>query len=82
MSCLKSVITAVADPDLEIRCGGGAHPDPYIRGLDSLQKNVLPFEPQFGLKMGGGGGRGEPPGSNHFQMVMITFANFQREDCW
>ena len=25
------IITAVPDPDLEIRSGGG-HPDPYIRG--------------------------------------------------
>ena len=26
------IITAVPDPDLEIRWWGGAHPDPYIKG--------------------------------------------------
>ena len=37
------IITAVPDPDLEIRWGGGsAHPDPYIRGGWSLKKFFRP----------------------------------------
>ena len=32
------IITEVPDPDLEIRWGRSAHPDPYIRGERSLKK--------------------------------------------
>ena len=36
------------------RGGGGGHPDPEIREVDSLTKNYLwPFGPQFGLKIRG-----------------------------
>ena len=43
----------MADPDLEIRGGGGGegggHPDPEIRG-DGLPKNFFrPFGPDFGV---------------------------------
>ena len=31
------IITAVPDPDLEIRWGG-AHPDPYIKGREAVSK--------------------------------------------
>ena len=45
------IITAVPDPDLEIRSGGG-HPDPYIRGGGAGTKNNFPpFGPQFGLPL-------------------------------
>ena len=33
--------SAVPDPDLEIKGGGGGHPDPYITGGDGLQKNFF-----------------------------------------
>ena len=42
------IITAVLEPDLEIRWGGGRSP-----------KNFFPpFGPQFGLKIGGGASPG------------------------
>ena len=41
----------MADPDLQIREGGG-HPDPEIREEPGLNKIFfLPFGPQFGLKV-------------------------------
>ena len=51
----------MADPDLQIREGGGGcrggHPDPEIRGGPGLQQKFLwPFRPQFGIKIGKGGG--------------------------
>ena len=47
---------AVADPDLQIRRGGG-------EGAVS-KKNFPPFGPQFGLKIRGAGGPPDPfPGS-------------------
>ena len=57
--------TSVADLDLQIRGWGGGgrggHPDPEIRESPVSKKILLgPFGPQFGLKMGGGGGS---PGS-------------------
>ena len=43
----------MADPDLQIREGGG-HPDPEIREEPGLNKIFfLPFGPQFGLKVRG-----------------------------
>ena len=56
----------MADPDLQIREGGG-HPDPEIRGGGGagLPKFFWPFGPQFGLKIqlyeAGGGGEGRAP---------------------
>ena len=54
----------MADPDLQIR-GGGGHPDPEIRGGDDLKKNYFRhLGPQFGLKEKGGGPAGpslDPP---------------------
>ena len=33
---------AVADPDIQIRGGGGAgHPDPETRGMPGLQKTIF-----------------------------------------
>ena len=52
----------MADPDLQIREGGGGecrggHPDPEIRGGPGLQQKFLwPFRSQFGIKIGKGGG--------------------------
>ena len=44
---------SVADPDNQIR-GGGGHPDPEIRGMPGLKKNIFRhFGPQFGLKIRG-----------------------------
>ena len=34
-----TILKSVADPDLQIR-GGGGHPDPEIRGGGGLKKNV------------------------------------------
>ena len=52
-------VPASADPDLQIRGGGGGHPDPDIRGMGRSKKIFFrPFGPQFGPKIRGGG----PPG--------------------
>ena len=32
---------AVADPDLQIKGGGGSHPDPEIKGGGGLQKKIF-----------------------------------------
>ena len=50
------------NPDLEVR-GGVGHKDPNISGGGSPPKNYFqPFEPQFDLKIrGGGGGAGARP---------------------
>ena len=52
----------VADPDLQIRGGGGGweagHPDLEKRGAQSQRNFSRPFEPHFGLKIRQGG----PPG--------------------
>ena len=54
-------IITVANPELQIRGGGGGHPDPEIReGVRSLKKLFRPFGPQFGLKIKGSP---SPPGS-------------------
>ena len=49
----------MADPDLQIRRGGGGggHPDPEIKegGLGLITILFRPFEPQFGLNIRGGG---------------------------
>ena len=58
----------LADPDLQIRGRGrgrgrvgDGHLDPEIRGGPGLKKNFSrPFGPQFGLKIGEGGGSGPP----------------------
>ena len=51
--------TAVADPDLQIRMGGGGHSNPEIRGGGRCQTK---FFPQFRLKIRGGGGGLGPSG--------------------
>ena len=51
------IITAMQDPDLELRwggggLGGGAHPDPLHKGGGRcLKKFFPPFGPQFGLPL-------------------------------
>ena len=64
MTIYPRQLTAVADPDLQIR-GGRSHPDPEIRGVcghpdpeirggGGLKKNFLgAFGPHFYLKLGG-----------------------------
>ena len=52
----KGVRNAEADPDLQIREGGG-HPDSKIRRGPGLKNFFQLFGPQFGLKI-----RGAPPG--------------------
>ena len=51
----------MADPDLQIReGGGGGHPDPEITEEPGLNRKLLrPFGPQFGLKVR----EGASPGS-------------------
>ena len=68
--------SAVPDPDLEIKGGGGegGHPDPYITGGDSLQKTFFwPFGPQFSLKIRG---EGSSPGSAADQYGISAFIHF------
>ena len=50
-------IASVADPDPQIR-GGGGPPDPEIRGGGFQKPFFRTFGPQFGLKIRGAG----PPG--------------------
>ena len=52
----------MADPDLQIKEGGG-HLDPEIRGEGARpQKNFFPpFGPHFGLKIRGGGRAPQAP---------------------
>lgn len=52
----------VADPDFQIRGGGGDHPDPEIRGGLASKKHVFrPFGPHFDLEIRRGGrGAGSP----------------------
>ena len=57
----KVELQAVADPDLQIRWGGGSHPDPEIRGGWSPKKYFRPFRPHFGLKMREDPGPPAPP---------------------
>ena len=57
-------IPAFADPNLQIRGGGGGHPDSEIREMGrSKKKFSRPFGPQFGPKARGTGHPGPSPGS-------------------
>ena len=70
----------LADPDLQIRGRGrgrvgDGHLDPEIRGGPGLKKNFSrPFGPQFGLKIGEGGGR--PPWASplHPPLMPLCFS--------
>ena len=53
----------VADPDLQIRRGGGGHPDPEIRGSPVSKNFFRPFGRPFGRKIRGPGPPGPSPGS-------------------
>ena len=57
----------MADPDLQIRGGGGGRrsPDPEIRGKGPGLQNKFfqPFGPQIGLKIRGPGSPGPSPRS-------------------
>ena len=54
----------VADPDFQIRGGGGDHPDPEIRGGLASKKHVFrPFGPHFDLIIRGPGPPGPSPES-------------------
>ena len=57
------IMTAVADPDLQIR--GPGHQDPDIRGGGAGSKKKISrlFWPQFGLKIRGARPPGPSPGS-------------------
>ena len=59
-------VPASADPDLQIRGGGGGsgHPDPEIIGVGRSKKNFFrPLGPQFGPKIRGADPPGPSPGS-------------------
>ena len=50
-----TILKSVADPDLQIRGGGGGgHPYPEIRGAVSRKRCLGPFGPQFGRNIRGG----------------------------
>ena len=78
----------MADPDFQIRGGGGGNPDPEITGGPGLQKIFFrPFGPHFGLKIRRGGGAdplGPSPGSAIgkylFKALLILFFSFARND--
>ena len=56
----------MADPELQIKGGGGGHPDTEISGAGHQKTFLQPFGPQFGVQIsvcvcgwgGGGGGVG------------------------
>ena len=52
----------MADPDLQIRGGGGGHPDPETTGERSQKKIFLALWASFWTKNMGGGGVAGPPG--------------------
>ena len=55
-------INPVADPDLQIRAGGGRSSRPRDKGGPGLQKNFFrPFDPHFGLKIRGARALLDPP---------------------
>ena len=51
---VRNILIPVADPDLQIRGGGGGHPDPEIRGARPKKKCCRPSGPHFRLKIKGG----------------------------
>ena len=65
MSCVSVALALfpVADPDLQIRGGGGGEkPNPEIRGGARSKKHFFrPFRPQFGLKIRGARASGPLP---------------------
>ena len=68
IQCFFPSVCTLADPELQIRGGGGggSHPDPEIRGGPGLPENVFwPFGPHFGKKMGGEWGGGSLPWIRH-----------------
>ena len=56
---------------------GGGYPDPEIRGWPGLKKKIFrPFGPQFGLKIGGGGGQGPVPSPGSATGYSVNIALF------
>ena len=55
VSSKENQYCTVADPDLQVRRGGGpGHPDSEIRRGAGLKYFLWPFSPHFGLKIRGG----------------------------
>ena len=69
-----SFTITVPDPDLEIR-GGGQSSGPLERGGRSPKKFFLPFGPQFGIKIWGGGG-------GAFLLSPVLLSDIQRWQSW
>ena len=62
----------MADPDLQIRVGGGGgHPDPEIRFF-------RPLRPQFSLKISGGGSPGSLPWIRHCNCNAVIYVDCER----
>ena len=67
----------MADPDLEIRGGGGGHPDSEIRGRPvppPPKKIFRPFRPHFGLKIRVCPGPPAPPLDPSLQGISVYFS--------
>ena len=66
-------------PDLQIRWGGGGHPDPEIRGGGLKKTFFQPFGLQFGLKIRGGA---VPPGPYQGFTTESSSKTNQGEKCF
>ena len=51
---VRNILIPVADPDLQIRGGGGGHPDPEIRGGPASKKMFSAVRVSFSSENKGG----------------------------